>query len=165
MSYITNKEYELVELRKILITPLISSYLEENNTEFDNEVVPECSGMARTRLDTIKLENITDCITNYIPLPPIQVNKLYDGNYEIINGMHRTAMFITLGFTHILVSIENKPIANSKLKHLRINEFEEIVRSLMCQMEEIEQNMNERDRVYEENRNKFESDMDCLEFD
>ena len=105
----TNEEYKLIEVNKILITPLISSYLEENDIEFSNEVVPEDSMMVRTRLDTSKLKNIAEAISASIPLPPIQVRRLVDGTYSIENGMHRTAMSLSCLFTHIPVHVVNPP--------------------------------------------------------
>ena len=116
-----NEEYELVEISKILLTPLISSYLQENDVEFFNEVVSEDPMMVRTRLDSTKLKNISEAISSSAPLPPIQVFRLIDGTYSIQNGMHRTAMSLSCLFTHIPVQVLNQPSNTTKWRprHLR----------------------------------------------
>lgn len=121
MSHYTplSEEYELVEVSKILLTPLISSYLQENDVEFSNEVVSEDPMMVRTRLDAIKLKNISDAICSSIPMPPIQVRRLIDGTYSIQNGMHRTAMSLSCLFTHIPVQVFNPPTDTPKWRPRR----------------------------------------------
>lgn len=114
--YTPSQEYELVEVNKILLTPLISSYLDDNDVEYLNEVIPEHPGIVRKRLDTTKLENINEAFSSNIPIPPIKVQRLIDGTYSIKNGIHRTAMSITYSFSHIPVQVENSPTTTPKWK-------------------------------------------------
>jgi len=107
-------------VNKILITPLISSYLEENDIKFSNEIVPESTMMVRTRLEPRKLKNISEAISASIPMPPIQVRRLVDGTYTIQNGMHRTAMSLLLLLSHIPVKVENPPTTVPKWKPRRL---------------------------------------------